>query len=608
MMRLFIGLLICLTTLHVSAQKIQNVQAKQKGGELIIQYDLTGSNDDIFSVGVFYAKDNSDWSKIEKAYGDVGDSIKAGSSKKVVIWLDQLEGLKDQMHFKIGAVYYTIDQDEMGNLKGENGYMYNWLRVGKTKWMTQNLKASKTDGDCGGFYNNSSARNACPDGWHLPSDVEWMELELNYGVDPEKVKEHGLREINLQKLSNSGFIIEECEYSTSLYPNQKALAFWTSTENKMLYTGYSDKYLARIIRLGENKISKELRNKSEKLNVRCVQSAVYLAKIEAKLETKIKLDPISGVTNHPFTGELMEWIYMGDAIWLKDDMKGSYVYNKASDQCPAGWRMPVREEWESLLKEYKPGVDLENENEVLNERLRADGLWSFSLSNNDYWMDIGYYTYNTYWINENDKADSRKLREFLSTKRGITEWVDKQTNEKGKVRCLLDDKEFINEMKDIKAGTFIDSRDKNEYGYVELDGKMWMSENLKYDMGENSTCRNNINANCKLFGYMYNLEVVESGCPDGWRIPTQEEWKYLLINKAANNLQILYPFGGTGFDLLLGGEMIHDEESKTDTYTAKYLFNTEDRPGYYYIDSKGKVELDDRAKKRDYYYVRCVKK
>ena len=80
-----------------------------------------------------------------------------------------------------------------------------------------------------------------------------------------------------------------------------------------------------------------------------------------------------------------------------------------------------------------------------------------------------------------------------------------------------------------------------------------MSENLSYNLGENSACRDNINTDCELFGHMYNIEVMDSGCPDGWRLPTSDEWKYLLINKAANNLKILYPFGGTGFNLLFGG-------------------------------------------------------
>ena len=75
----------------------------------------------------------------------------------------------------------------------------------------------------------------------------------------------------------------------------------------------------------------------------------------------------------------------------------------------------------------------------------------------------------------------------MSNKRGLTTWVDKQAHEKAKIRCLLDDKEFINMKKNIKSGTFKDSRDQKEYGQVEIDGTIWMSENLAWQLLEQIT-------------------------------------------------------------------------------------------------------------------------
>ncbi len=607
-MKYLISLMFCFSILHVNAQSIDNLKIEQSGGEINLHYDLTGNVDDLFAVSIFYSNNNTEWNSIEKIYGDVGDSIKTGKAKTAVVWADHLEGIGNKTYFKVKAEYYTVDKANEGNVNDKNGYTYNWIRYGKNKWMVQNLKSNNTDDNCGGFFNNTDAKKACPEGWKLPSDEDWMALESQFGVKPEKVKEFGLREIDLTKLNNSGFIIEECKYEANLYPNQKALAFWTSTENKMLYTGYSEKYLSRIIRLTENKISKELRNVSEKLNVRCVQSSVYLASIEAKAEISINMSTVSGLINHPFTGEKIEWRYIGDAIWLMKDITGSYYYKETDDRCPAGWRLPIKEEWEAVFNEYKPSIKLENRKEILSDRLSGEGIWGFNLSGNDYWIDVKHYTYNTYWINNNDKEDSKKTMLFPGNKLGQAGWVKKQTNEKAKVKCVLDNKEYMANKDEIKKGSFTDSRDSKEYGFVEIDNTVWMSQNLNYDLGENSMCRDNIKTDCELFGHMYNIEVVESGCPDGWRLPTSEEWKYLLINKAANNLKILYPFGGTGFNLLLGGEMIYDEESKMDVYTAKYLFFNGEKPGYYYIDSKGKVELGEKAKKKDFYYVRCVKK
>lgn len=606
-MKYFFTLIICFAVTYTHAQKIENLKIDQNGGELVFQYDLSSQNNDIFKISVLSSVNDQDWKPIEKAYGDAGDSILHGKNKKIILWIDHIENINQKMKFKLVAEYYAVDQTQTGDLKDNNGNTYNWVKFDKNKWMTQNLKNSNADDECGGKFNNSNARNACPDGWKLPTDEDWMALEVKFGVNKDKVKEHGLREINLEELQKTGFYIAECNYTASLYPNQKAIAFWTSSENKMLYTGYSDKYFARIIRINENKISKELRSKSEELSVRCIQSSVYLAKIEATIEKEINLTPVAGVVNHPFTGEELDWVYVGNAIWMKKDITGSYMYKEISDRCPAGWRLPEKEEWENLLKEFDPSIKLENEKLVLSERLSSNGIWGFNLSSNDYWLNTHHYTYNTYWINDKDKEDSKKVLPFVTNVKGEAGWKDKYTNETAKVRCVLDNEKYITKKDEIKKGTFVDSRDQNEYGFVEIDGKVWMSENLTYDLGENSMCRNNIKTDCNLFGHLYNLEVINTGCPDGWRIPSKEEWKYLLINKAANNLKILYPFGGTGFDLLLGGEMIYDEESKSDVYSAKYLFNDGDKAGYYYIDSKGKVELNEKAKKKDYYYIRCIK-
>ena len=50
------------------------------------------------------------------------------------------------------------------------------------------------------------------------------------------------------------------------------------------------------------------------------------------------------------------------------------------------------------------------------------------------------------------------------------------------------------------------------------------------------------------------------------------------------------------------------KDEKTEIFTSNYLFVNEGKAGYYHIDSEGKVELSEKAKKKDFYYVRCVKK
>ncbi|MEQ8472151.1 MAG: FISUMP domain-containing protein [Marinoscillum sp.] len=69
--------------------------------------------------------------------------------------------------------------------------------------------------------------------------------------------------------------------------------------------------------------------------------------------------------------------------------------------------------------------------------------------------------------------------------------------------------------------SFTDNRDKKVYPVQNIDGTIWMKSNLKF------------NPNYSSFYYLgadevyYSSKQVIDGsvCPDGWRIPTLEEWK-----------------------------------------------------------------------------------
>jgi uncharacterized protein (TIGR02145 family) len=91
--------------------------------------------------------------------------------------------------------------------------------------------------------------------------------------------------------------------------------------------------------------------------------------------------------------------------------------------------------------------------------------------------------------------------------------------------------------------------DGNKYKTILIGKHWWMAENLKttrYNNGvqipiineQSNWLRLNHDAFCyyqnnknyaDTFGFLYNWYAVSSGklCPDGWRVPTDEEWQYL---------------------------------------------------------------------------------
>jgi TonB family protein len=82
-------------------------------------------------------------------------------------------------------------------------------------------------------------------------------------------------------------------------------------------------------------------------------------------------------------------------------------------------------------------------------------------------------------------------------------------------------------------GTFTDSRDDKTYKTVKMpDGKVWMAENLNYGI-EGSACQENDANKCKECGRLYNWQAAIKACPDGWHLPTHEEWS--ALEKAIGN-------------------------------------------------------------------------
>ena len=100
----------------------------------------------------------------------------------------------------------------------------------------------------------------------------------------------------------------------------------------------------------------------------------------------------------------------------------------------------------------------------------------------------------------------------------------------------------------VNCGDILTDIDGNTYNTVEIGAQCWIKENLKVgtmingsqDMSDNGIiekyCYDNDSANCSTYGGLYQWDeamqyVTTAGtqgiCPDGWHLPTDEEWKQL---------------------------------------------------------------------------------
>jgi len=79
-------------------------------------------------------------------------------------------------------------------------------------------------------------------------------------------------------------------------------------------------------------------------------------------------------------------------------------------------------------------------------------------------------------------------------------------------------------------GILTDERDQNTYPTVKIGLQTWMARNLNFATPKGSWCYVNQSSYCETYGRLYDFPAAKTACPDGWHLPTDEEWKLLEIH------------------------------------------------------------------------------
>lgn len=92
--------------------------------------------------------------------------------------------------------------------------------------------------------------------------------------------------------------------------------------------------------------------------------------------------------------------------------------------------------------------------------------------------------------------------------------------------------------------TFTDKRDGKKYKYVQIGDLYWMAEALVYDVKLGGVPISRCNNDCSVRYYL--PEVLDTICPDGWRMPTRIEALYLNRAGLGVGNKALYLDGKSG--------------------------------------------------------------
>ena len=154
------------------------------------------------------------------------------------------------------------------------------------------------------------------------------------------------------------------------------------------------------------------------------------------------------------------------------------------------------------------------------------------------------------------------------------------------------------------SGTMTDVRDGATYHWVRYNGLDWTVENSRYNTGD-ANCAvyytnkaigqddsSNDSLTVKNYGYLYNLKGAKAAVPDGWRLPTDEDYKKLeqalgmssaeadadgwrgsyqatLLTQSEQGSQLAFKYGG-----------LYDANSTSYSSSLHYLWQT--AYGYYW--------------------------
>ena len=180
---------------------------------------------------------------------------------------------------------------------------------------------------------------------------------------------------------------------------------------------------------------------------------------------------------------------------------------------------------------------------------------------------------------------------------------------------------------------FIDPRDGQKYGYVEINNRYWMTENMRYNVEGSKLNPDNPSP---LFGRLYNWDQAMKACPEGWWLSTNIDWLSLedvfihnidtLITRRktrGNNVKILKskkywnPAGTDSLkiNILPAGNFVFERFSKLGKIAGFWTSESDIRGGelgrkfaYYRIITNDRVGIYyDIQDKNLYYSCRCVK-
>ena len=189
----------------------------------------------------------------------------------------------------------------------------------------------------------------------------------------------------------------------------------------------------------------------------------------------------------------------------------------------------------------------------------------------------------------------------------------------------------IKKQESLKYGSFTDRRKNKNYKTIKIGDQVWMAENLAYKPIHIMFATNKGNkyysikpygmkeSNIEENGYLYDYYSAKAVCPDGWHLPTVEEFQVLLKNTGGEGFEAfraLRSGGYSGFNATFSGFYVSDRysnlgdsggywTSSQKDFKSKYSENY--ATGVFFYGKRKKVLVNSLCNINWGLSVRCIK-